>query len=150
MSAGAVEGAPAPSVVFVVFRGLPGPGLCPNAGSFRNASHDTPSAHPQEQGPPSRNLSSILQRGLLTRKSKGRLPVVWLHAPGKTSWALLHTVRRHGGRVEDVIVFEVNVPARWLRHSPRRGLWYVRRDVPPARLRRLFHFNELAASPLAA
>ena len=99
---------------------------------------------------PSRNLSSILQRGLLTRKSKGRMPVVWLHAPGKTSWALLHTVKRHGGRVEDVIVFEFNVPARWLRHSPRRGLWYVRRDVPPGRLRRLLHFNELAASPLAA
>ena len=53
---------------------------------------------------PSRNLASILQRGLLCRKSKGRLPVVWLHAPGKTSWALLHTVKRHGGRVEDVIV----------------------------------------------
>jgi hypothetical protein len=51
---------------------------------------------------------------------------------------------------EDVIVFEVNVPARWLRHSPRRGLWYVRRDVPPARLRRLLHFDELAASPPAA
>jgi hypothetical protein len=47
---------------------------------------------------PARNLSSILHRGLLTRKSKGRLPVVWLHAPGKTSWTLLHTVRRHGGR----------------------------------------------------
>jgi hypothetical protein len=42
------------------------------------------------------------------------------------------------------------VPARWLRHSPRRGLWYVRRDIPPARLRRLLHFHELAASPLAA
>ena len=99
---------------------------------------------------PSRNLPSILKRGLLCRKSRGRLPVVWLHAPGKTSWALLHTVKRHSGRVEDVIVFEVNVPARWLRHSPRRGLWYVRRDVPPGRLRRLLHFNELAASPLAA
>jgi hypothetical protein len=99
---------------------------------------------------PARNLSSILQRGLLTRKSRGRLPVVWLHSPGKTSWALLHTVKRHGGRVEDVIVFEVSVPARWLRHSPRRGLWYVRHDIPPARLRRLLHFHELAASPLAA
>ena len=99
---------------------------------------------------PAHNLSSILQRGLLCRKSRGRLPVVWLHATGKTSWALLHTVKRHGGRVEDVIVFEVNVPARWLRHSSRRGLWFVRRDVPPARLRRLLHFNELAASPLAA
>src|SRR5262249_27560549 len=46
-------------------------------------------------------------------------------------------------------VFEVNVPARWLRHSPRRGIWYVRRDIPPGRLRRLLHFNELAVSPLA-
>ena len=46
---------------------------------------------------PARNLASILQRGLLTRKRKGRLPVVWLHAPGKTSWAQLHTVKRHGG-----------------------------------------------------
>jgi hypothetical protein len=85
------------------------------------------------------------------RATAGRIVlVVWLHAPGKTSWAILHTVRRHGGRVEDVIVFEVNVPERWLRHSPRRGLWYVRRDIPPARLRRLLHFHELAASPLAA
>jgi hypothetical protein len=99
---------------------------------------------------PSRNLPGILRRGLLCRKSRGRLPVVWLHTPGLTSWAILHTVRRHGGRVEDVIVFEVNVPARWLRHSPRRGLWYVRRDIPPARLRRLLHFRELAACPTAA
>ena len=71
---------------------------------------------------PSRNLTSILQRGLLTHKNKGRLPVVLLHTPGKTSWALLYTVKRHGGRVEDVIVFEVNVPARWLRYRSRRGL----------------------------
>jgi hypothetical protein len=99
---------------------------------------------------PSRNLASIRRRGLLCFKSQGRLPAVWLHAPGKTSWALLHIVKRHGGRVEEVIVLEVNVPAHWLRHSPRRGLWYVRREIPPARLRRLFQFDELAASPLAA
>jgi hypothetical protein len=99
---------------------------------------------------PSRNLASILKRGLLCRKSRGRLPVVWLHAPGKTSWAILHTVLRHGVRAEDVIVLEVNVPKHWLRHSPRRGLWYVRRDIPPARLRRLFDFLELTASSAAA
>jgi hypothetical protein len=97
-----------------------------------------------------RNLSSILRSGLLPRKSLGRLPVVWLHTPGKTGWTVLHTVKRHGGRIENVIVFEVNVPASWLRHSPRRGLWYVRRDIQPARLCRLLHFHELAASPLAA
>ena len=47
-----------------------------------------------------RYLPSILQRGLLCSKSKGRLKVVWLHTPNKTTWATLHTVRRHGGRVE--------------------------------------------------
>jgi len=36
----------------------------------------------------------------LGRKSRGRLPVVWLHASGRTAWAVLHTIRRHGGRVE--------------------------------------------------
>ena len=40
-----------------------------------------------------RNLPSIDQRGLLCAKSLGRMKVVWLHAPGKTAWALLHTVR---------------------------------------------------------
>ncbi len=99
---------------------------------------------------PSCNLSSIVKRGLLCRKSRGRLPVVWLHAPSKTEWAILHTVRRHGGRVEEVIVFEVNVPSSWLRHSPRRGLWYVRCDVPPARLCQLFDFLELTAASAAA
>jgi hypothetical protein len=99
---------------------------------------------------PSRNLASILKRGLLCKKSRGRLPVVWLHAPSKTSWAILHTVLRHGVRAEDVIVFEVNVPKRWLRHSPQRGLWYVRRDVPSARLCQLLDFLEVTASPAAA
>jgi hypothetical protein len=56
---------------------------------------------------PARNLPGVLQRGLLCSKSQGRLPVVWLHAPGKTAWALLHTVKRHGGRVEAVVVLLV-------------------------------------------
>jgi hypothetical protein len=99
---------------------------------------------------PLRNLRSIRRHGLLCSKSQGRLPAVWLHSAGKSSWAALHTVRRHGGRVEDVVVFEVDVPARWLRHGPRRGLWFVRRDVPPARLRRVLHFHELATSESAA
>ena len=37
-------------------------------------------------------LPGIERRGLLCRKSLGKLKVVWLHAPGKTPWALLHTV----------------------------------------------------------
>jgi hypothetical protein len=80
---------------------------------------------------------------LLCRKSRGRLPVVWLHTPGRTAWALLHTIRRHGGRIEAVVTLEVDVPRSWLRRS-RKGLWYCTRDIPAERIRRLFGFVELA------
>ena len=69
----------------------------------------------------------------LGRKSKGKLPVVWTCSPGKTSWAMIHTIKRHGGRVEEVVVIELNVPRSWLSRS-RRGLWYSRRAIPPERL----------------
>jgi hypothetical protein len=90
---------------------------------------------------------SIGQGGLLTGKSQGRLPVVWLHATSKTAWATLHTIRRHGGRIEGVAVIEADVPRHWLRRN-RRGLWYSVRDIPPARFRRLISFAELARSPV--
>jgi hypothetical protein len=93
-----------------------------------------------------RNLPSIRRAGLLTSKSQGKRPVVWLHAASKTPWAMLHTVKRHGGRVENVIVLAVDVPRRWLRRS-RRGLCYCRRDVPPALFRELLTFTSLAGSP---
>src|SRR5437588_9598433 len=69
---------------------------------------------------PARNLPSIQRDGLLTSKSQGRLAVVWLHALNKTPWATLHTVKRHGGRIESVAVIEANVPRSWLRRN-RRG-----------------------------
>src|SRR4051812_9436029 len=59
---------------------------------------------------PNRNLFPIIDDGLLCAKAEGRRKVVWLHAPAKTSWAMIHTVGRHGGRIEDVIVLEVDVP----------------------------------------
>ena len=93
-----------------------------------------------------RNLPGILAHGLLCRKSRGRLPVVWLHSPAWSSWAVLHTVRRHGGTVEGVVILEVDVPRRWLRRSARRRLWYSTRDIPPERFRRLVHFAELAGA----
>jgi hypothetical protein len=71
------------------------------------------------------------------------LPAVWLHAPGKTAWAIIHVVKRHGGRVEDVVVIELDVPRRWLRRS-RRGLWFSRRDLSPERCRRVFDFAAVA------
>jgi hypothetical protein len=93
-------------------------------------------------------LLGIERQGLLCGKSLGKLKVVWLHAPSKTAWALLHTVRRHGGRIEDVVVLEIDVPRGWLRKS-RRGLWYSVNDIPFGRMVRLIDFAS-AAEPCAA
>ena len=97
---------------------------------------------------PRKNLPSILRGGLLTSMSQGKLPVVWLHSPGRTSWAAMHTVKRHGGRIEGVVVIEVEVPRRVLRrHS--RGLWACSEDISTDRFRKLIGFEQLAASPVA-
>jgi hypothetical protein len=94
-----------------------------------------------------RNLPSILKGGLQTAKSRGKLPVVWACCRAKVAWAALHTVKRHGGRVEDVVILEVDVPRSWLRRS-KRGLWYCPRDIPPGRIRGVVTFAALARSPV--
>jgi hypothetical protein len=94
-----------------------------------------------------RNLSSILKAGLLCSKSQGKLPVVWLGSGAKSLWAAAHVVRRHGGRIEQVVVLEVVVPRRWLRRS-KKGLWYCPRDVPPERICGVITFGELSRSPV--
>jgi hypothetical protein len=97
---------------------------------------------------PARNLPSIRRSGLLCSFSQGRMPVVWLHAASKTFWAMVHTVERHSGRIEQVVVLEVEVPRRWLRRS-RRGLWYCRHDIAAERIRRAWRFAELSTSPVS-
>ena len=97
---------------------------------------------------PRRNLPAILRQGLLCSKSQGKLPVVWLHSPTATPWAALHCIRRHGGRVEGVVILEVEVPRSWLRRN-RRRLWYSTLDISPDRIKRVIDFGELAASPVA-
>jgi hypothetical protein len=87
-------------------------------------------------------------RGRLCSTSKGRLPVVWLHTPAKSFWATLHTLRRHGGRAEAVIILLVDVPRHWLRKI-RKGLCYSARDIPPDRTRRVLSFAELAGASAA-
>jgi hypothetical protein len=94
-----------------------------------------------------RLLPSILRGGLLCSKSQGKKPVVWLHSPALTLWGCHHTVRRHGGRVEQVVILEVTVPRSWLRRS-KKGLWYCVRDVPPDRIRGIITFGELSRSPV--
>jgi hypothetical protein len=60
---------------------------------------------------------------------------------------MAHTVKRHGGRIENVAVLELSVPRKWLRKT-RKGLWYCVQDIPPESIRRLITFQQLAASPL--
>jgi hypothetical protein len=64
-----------------------------------------------------RNLRSILRHGLLRSKSQGKKPVVGACAPGKTAWACLHVIRRHGGKAQEVVVLEIDVPRGWLKRQ---------------------------------
>src|SRR6516225_9381908 len=62
-------------------------------------------------------LPRILRQGLLTAKSRGKLPAVWLCSRARMAWACLHVLRRHGGLPQEVVVVEVTVPRAWLRRS---------------------------------
>jgi hypothetical protein len=95
-----------------------------------------------------RNLPGIERRGLLCGKSQGRLPVVWLHTAAMSFWATLHTIQRHGGRAEAVLILLVDVPRAWLRKN-RKGLWYSVEDIPLNRIRRVLSFAELAGASAA-
>jgi hypothetical protein len=97
---------------------------------------------------PARNLTSILRSGLLASCAKGKLPAVWLTASSRTSWAVLHTIKRHGGRVETTLVLEVDIPRSWLKRSARKRVWYTLRDIPPERIKRVLCFSELAGTSL--
>jgi RNA:NAD 2'-phosphotransferase (TPT1/KptA family) len=92
---------------------------------------------------PRRNLKSISRRGLLTAKSKGRRPVVWLHSRSRRDWAIRHTKQRHG--TKNVAIVSASASRHHLRRAGR-GLWYSTVDVPPGRLtvEEMNHENEAA------
>jgi hypothetical protein len=92
---------------------------------------------------PIRNLPCIQRLGLLCSKSQGRRKVIWLHSASKSEWATLHTVKRHGGRVEDVVILEIDVPRSWLKRA-HRGLRYSTRDLAAKRIRKVILFDQLA------
>jgi hypothetical protein len=94
-----------------------------------------------------KRVPAIRKEGLLCRKSRGRLKAVWLHSAARSCWALVHTVRRHGGRAEGVLILRVNVPRSWLRRS-QAGLWYCVKDVKPARIAaEVIDFAAVSARP---
>jgi hypothetical protein len=85
--------------------------------------------------------------GLLCSKSQGKKPVVWLGSAAYTLRAAAHVVRRHGGRIEQVAILEIDMPRSCLRRS-KPGLWYCPGDVPPGRIRGVITFGELSRSPV--
>lgn len=95
----------------------------------------------------SRNLEPCQAQGLLASKSKGKLKAVWLHSASRSAWAAVHTVSRHGGRVERVVVIEVDLPRSWLTRWGN-GLWYCTRDVPADRIVAVWGFGRIARSPV--
>ena len=93
------------------------------------------------------HLPSILGAGLDPARALDAPPCVWLHTPGRTPWAVLHVVERHGVALADVILLDVQVPKQWLQRV-ERGLWTCDRVIAPARLRVCESGEEVAASPI--
>lgn len=94
------------------------------------------------------NVESIQENGLLTSYATGKMLAVWLHTTSKTPWAILHVSSRKRVAAEDITVFEVNVPRRWLKRAGKTGLWYCRQDIPKECIVRVVPIEETAASPL--
>jgi hypothetical protein len=82
---------------------------------------------------PRRNIRSIFLSGLLPGLARGKIKAVWLHASGKTAWAIQHVARRHRVSEEDVVVLEVRVPRSMLRRN-RRGVWYCPHVIHPQQI----------------
>ena len=93
------------------------------------------------------HLPRILAVGLDSAHARDTPPRVWLHTPGRTPWAVVHVVRRHGVARTDVILLDVQVPRAWLRQA-ERGLWTCDRVIAPARLRVGESGEDVAASPI--
>lgn len=81
---------------------------------------------------PAENLPSILRRGLLKARSKGRLKAVWAVPAAGIPWACMHVAWKHGVPITDVVVIEMDVPKSWLRRS-QRNLYWMPCDVSPER-----------------
>jgi hypothetical protein len=94
------------------------------------------------------NLPGINSRGLSTAYSQGKLRAVWLHTEERTAWAFLHCVRRHGGKVEDIVTLEVDVDEEDLKRSSADQLFYTLKDVPTTNIIGMRSFSMVSESPL--
>lgn len=93
-----------------------------------------------------RNLESIKEKGLLAALATGKRKAVWGVTKSVLPWALLHTIekpRAKGRGVADHVVIEIDVPRAWARRHCKR-VWYVGRDIPPARFVAITEAAEIA------
>jgi RNA:NAD 2'-phosphotransferase (TPT1/KptA family) len=78
-------------------------------------------------------------------KSQSHMKRVWACAKSRVPWACLHVVRRHGGRIEDVVVIRIQVPRRRLRRGHRQ-LWYTELDVQVTGMEQVTGFRSISES----
>lgn len=71
---------------------------------------------------PRKNLKSILKRGLLTSKSRGKRAVIWLHSDDNWTWAISHVAKRHGVSESDVVLLCIDIDHRYLIEPLYRGI----------------------------
>ena len=79
-----------------------------------------------------KNLKSILNKGLLTSKTKpdAKLKGVWLHSFSDRFWATLHIQKRHSVHLDKVIIITVSVRKKDLRRY-RKGIYVSKCDISP-------------------
>lgn len=94
------------------------------------------------------NLPSIKKEGLCTSYCHGKVPAVWLCLERRIPWAFLHTIRRHGGKVEDVVVLEVEVDSKAMKRSGVKDLFYSLDDIEPSHFVSILDFALVSRSPL--
>jgi RNA:NAD 2'-phosphotransferase (TPT1/KptA family) len=77
-----------------------------------------------------RNLRSIKRKGLKRSYSTGKRQAVWLVEKECQTWAAMHVAKRHGVRIDQLIVLTVQVPAECL-YRGSANTYYSTADVPP-------------------
>lgn len=95
---------------------------------------------------PKANLDSILEHGLDPARSQGKRKAIYLHTASRREWAILHTIRRHGIGIDDVVIISVDIPRsritrRW------RGLWSTETKITVTEAN-ITEASELAESPI--
>lgn len=79
---------------------------------------------------PTRNINSILARGLLVKKSKTANKCIWLVMRSRLDWAIEHVAARHNVPTSEVTCILLEWPqVDCLRHG--RSVFWSKKNIPP-------------------